>query len=44
MALAKIVGFEVAPVTALSAISSAKAPLSSSSRDSVSSQMETPAS
>ena len=42
--MAKIVGFEVAPVTAQSAISAAKAPLSSSSRESVSSQIETPAS
>ena len=44
IALAKIVGFEVAPVTAKSAISAANAPLSSSSRESVSSQIETPAS
>ena len=43
MALAKMVGLEVAPVIALSAINRANAPLSSSSRESVSSQMETPA-
>ena len=36
MALAKIVGFDVAPVTAQSAIRAAKAPSSSSSRESVS--------
>jgi hypothetical protein len=35
---------EVAPVTALSAIIAAEAPLSSSSRESLSSQIETPAS
>jgi hypothetical protein len=34
----------VAPVTALPAMSSANAPLSSSPRESVSSQIETPAS
>ena len=44
MALAKIVGFEVAPVTAASRISRANSPVSSSSRDRVSSQIETPAS
>ena len=44
MALAKIVGLEVAPVTAWSATSLANSPLSSSSRESVSSQIETPAS
>ena len=44
MAAAKIVGFDVAPVTAQSAISRANSPLSSSSRESVSSQIETPAS
>jgi len=44
IAFAKIVGFEVAPVTAQSAISLANSPLFSSSRESVSSQMETPAS
>jgi len=41
MAFAKMVGFEVAPVTALPANSAANAPLSSSSRESVSSQVET---
>jgi hypothetical protein len=44
IALAKIVGFDVAPVTLSSRISVAKSPLSSSCRDSVSSQIETPAS
>jgi hypothetical protein len=43
IAFAKMVGFDVAPVTDQLSISSAKAPLSSSSRDSVSSQIETPA-
>jgi hypothetical protein len=43
IALAKIVGFDVAPVTALSAISLANSPLSSRSRERVSSQIETPA-
>jgi hypothetical protein len=42
--LAKIVGFEVAPVTASSAIMAANAPLSNSSRESMSSQIDTPAS
>src|SRR4051794_14475372 len=44
MALAKIVGFEVAPDTPQSAISDASPPVSSSSRESVSSQIATPAS
>jgi hypothetical protein len=44
IALAKIVGFDVAPVTASREISAANSPLSSKSRDSVSSQIETPAS
>jgi hypothetical protein len=42
--LAKIVGFEVAPVTPESRISPANSPLCSSRRDKVSSQIETPAS
>jgi hypothetical protein len=44
IALAKIVGFEVAPLTAKSRTSRAKSPVSSSSRERVSSQIETPAS
>src|SRR2546423_3789336 len=44
MALAKIVGLLVAPVTPKPAISDASSPLSSSSRERVSSQIETPAS
>jgi hypothetical protein len=43
IAWAKMVGFDVTPVTEESATSVAKAPLSSSSRESVSSQIETPA-
>src|SRR2546423_3653554 len=43
MALAKIVGFEVAPVTPRST-SLSKSPLSSRSRERVSSQIDTPAS
>lgn len=44
IARAKMVGFEVAPVTASSEMLRANAPLSSSSRASVSSQIDTPAS
>jgi hypothetical protein len=44
IALAKIVGFEVAPVTLKSRISATNSPLPSSWRESVSSQIETPAS
>jgi hypothetical protein len=44
IAFAKIVGFEVAPLTAKSSTSAANRPLSRRSRDSVSNQIETPAS
>jgi len=43
IAAAKIVGLDVAPVTHADSTSEANAPLVSSSRDSVSSQIDTPA-